>query len=38
VAKGYLQKQGIDFEDVFMLVARMESVRLILAVAAHEGW
>jgi hypothetical protein len=38
VAKGYMQKQGIDFEEVFAPVARMESVRLILAVAAHEGW
>jgi hypothetical protein len=38
VVKGYVQKQGIDFEEVFMLVAHMESVRLILAIAAHEGW
>jgi hypothetical protein len=38
VAKGYVQKQGIDFEEMFTPVARMESVRLILAVAEHEGW
>jgi hypothetical protein len=38
VARGFVQKQGIDFEEVFAPVARMESVRLILAVAAHEGW
>jgi hypothetical protein len=38
VANGYVQKQGIDFEEVFAMVARMELVRLVLAVAAHEGW
>ena len=38
VAKGYVQRQGIDFEEVFAPVARMESVRLVLAVAAHNGW
>ena len=38
VAKGYVQKQGIDFEEVFAPVARMESVRVLLAVEAHNGW
>jgi hypothetical protein len=38
VAKGYVQRQGIDFEEVFAPVARMESVRVVLAVAAHHGW
>jgi hypothetical protein len=38
VAKGYVQKQGIDFEEVFALVARIESVRLLLALAANKGW
>jgi hypothetical protein len=28
----------VDFEEVFTLVARMESVQLILAVVAHEDW
>lgn len=36
--KGYVQKQGIDFEEVFAPVARMEIVRVLLAVAAHHGW
>jgi hypothetical protein len=36
VAKGYAQWQGIDYEEVFAPVARMESVWLILVVAAHE--
>ncbi|WVZ57628.1 hypothetical protein U9M48_007990 [Paspalum notatum var. saurae] len=38
VAKGYVQRQGIDFDEVFAPVARMESVRLLLALAACEGW
>jgi hypothetical protein len=38
VAKGYVQKQGIDFDEVYAPVARMESIRMLLAVAAQEGW
>ena len=38
VAKGYVQRQGIDFNEVFAPVARLESVRLLLAHAASEGW
>jgi hypothetical protein len=38
VAKGYVQKQGVDFDEVFTPVTRMETLQLILAVAAHEGW
>ena len=38
IAKGYVQRQGIDYEEVFSPVARMESVRVPLAVAAHHAW
>lgn len=38
VAKGYVQKAGINFDEVFAPVARLDSVRLILAIAAHVGW
>jgi hypothetical protein len=38
VAKFYVQRQGVDFDEVFALVARLESVRLLLACAAAEGW
>jgi hypothetical protein len=34
VAKGYVQQLGVDFNKVFTLVARLESVRLLLAYAA----
>jgi hypothetical protein len=37
VAKGYAQRKGVDFDEVFALVARMETVRMLLALAAHGG-
>jgi hypothetical protein len=33
VVKGYAQRQGVDYEEVFTPV-----VRLLLALAAREGW
>ncbi|WVZ92975.1 hypothetical protein U9M48_039002 [Paspalum notatum var. saurae] len=38
VAKGFVQREGIDFEEVFAPVARMDSVRLLLALAATRDW
>lgn len=38
VAKGYVQENGIDFEDAFTPVARLETIRLILALATKENW
>jgi len=38
VARGFVQQEEIDYEDAFALVARMESVRVLLALAAQEGW
>ena len=38
VAKGYVQKQEVDFEETFAPVARLDTVRLILALTAHLGW
>ena len=38
VAKGYAQKHGVDYEEVFAPVARLETVKLILALAAQGRW
>jgi hypothetical protein len=38
IAKGYVQQAGIDFDEVFAPVARLDSVRFLLALAAQEGW
>ena len=38
VVKGYAQRQGVDFDEVFAPVARMEKVRVLIALAAHSGW
>ena len=38
VAKGYVQKAGIDFEEIFAPVTRLETVRLVLALAARNEW
>jgi hypothetical protein len=38
VVKGYAQRHDIDYDEVFTLVARLYSVRLLIALAAHEGW
>lgn len=37
VTKGYVQKHGIDFEEVFAPVTRLETVRLLLALEAKNG-
>ncbi|GJX85599.1 retrovirus-related pol polyprotein from transposon TNT 1-94 [Tanacetum coccineum] len=35
VARGYRQEEGIDFEESFASVARLEAIRIFLAFAAH---
>nr|GFA38834.1 retrovirus-related Pol polyprotein from transposon TNT 1-94 [Tanacetum cinerariifolium] len=38
VAKGYIHEHDIDFEEVFAPVARMETIRLLHAIAANRKW
>jgi hypothetical protein len=38
VTRGFVQKEGIDYGDTFMSVARIKSIRILLALAAQEGW
>nr|GEZ08912.1 retrovirus-related Pol polyprotein from transposon TNT 1-94 [Tanacetum cinerariifolium] len=38
VAKGYNQQEGIDFEESFAPVARLEAVRLFVVYAAHKSF
>src|SRR3954447_3450750 len=38
VAKGFRQIQGIDYDENFSLVAKLKSVRILLAIAAYYGY
>ncbi|XP_076889912.1 uncharacterized protein LOC143540492 [Bidens hawaiensis] len=38
VAKGYSQQDGIDYQETFAPVARFETIRVVLSVAAQMGW
>jgi hypothetical protein len=38
VARGYDQVIGLDFEETFALVAMLESIRILLAYAAHHSF
>nr|GFC67065.1 retrovirus-related Pol polyprotein from transposon TNT 1-94 [Tanacetum cinerariifolium] len=38
VAVGYSQQEGIDYDETFAPVARIEAIRLFLAYAAHKDF
>ena len=38
VCKGYSQIEGVDFEETFAPVARMEAIRMFLAFACSKGF
>jgi hypothetical protein len=38
VTKGYAQTYGIDYEETYSLIAKMTTVRTIIAMAVAKGW
>ena len=38
VAQGFCQKEGIDYEETFAPVARLEAIRILFAFAASKGF
>ena len=38
VAQGFTQVEGLDFEETYALVARLEAIRMFLAYGAHHNF
>jgi len=38
VAKGYCQQYGIDYAEVFALVACLDTIRIVISLAAQHNW
>ena len=38
VAKGYSQQEGIDFEETYALVAKLNTIRLLVALSTKHNW
>jgi hypothetical protein len=38
VAQGFSQKEGIDYEETFALVAHLEAIRILLAFSVAKGF
>nr|GEZ09403.1 putative RNA-directed DNA polymerase [Tanacetum cinerariifolium] len=38
VARGYGQEYGVDYVEVYAPIARMDTIRMMIAIAAQKGW
>jgi Reverse transcriptase (RNA-dependent DNA polymerase) len=38
VAKDYTQTYGIDYEEIFAPVAKMNTIQILLSVAVNQKW
>ena len=38
IARGFSQKEGIDYEETFAPVAKYTSIKAVLAIATLKGW
>ena len=38
VAKGYSQQEGIDFDDTFALVEKLNTIRMLIYLATKHNW
>jgi hypothetical protein len=38
VAKGFMQHYGIDYEDIFSLIVKPATIRLVLSIAVSQDW
>ena len=38
IAQGFTQVEGLDFEETYALVARLEAIRMLLAYVAHHNF
>ena len=38
VAKGYTQKEAIDYEETFLPVTMLKSIQILLSIAAHHNY
>lgn len=38
VAKGFLQREGIDFDEIFAPISRIETIKLVVGLANMNNW
>ena len=38
VVKGYSQRKGVDYDEIYSPVVRIETIRLLIALAALKDW